>query len=645
MKLTVGAFSLLFAAGAAMAGTDFPYADSLTQRYSLTGPTTISSFETETPVPPVVEGGGMQSSEHVAVITADVANFTAADPDDWTECTTSLTGLQASLSMKYDENDNLCWMGYTASGWVPLTNVTPTEGAWSVKIEIDYSVTPKVVRYSVKALGSTGDYTTLTNKSATWLPLAGTDSVVNDIGLLGYGTVNSVSGDCAARPFNGKVTTMTENFNMQYENLKVHVVAEDAWGDTAKVTLKKNGVAVEGAVAFGSVNANGTCDFEADFSGKTEVGEDYTFDVEFLKGDEKTGTKIGQADTSGKTVKLYSEIEWFGFKNGAFEKATSEGIALNANGFASADDEIIGDVDPVNSSDDDAQTTVETEVIVAGVSPINELPTEVGQQFAVSLATDNGIRKWAYRVGENSWTESSATLDTTNGTYYVKVTFDYRDGNKTGTCWVKPEGGDYVALVTGFTLGTATKLAGTSVLGGDVGYMNASFKTVSPAPVVPKDGKIEMNGSNVKVDLAQATAGTYTFDKTHGGHLSWKDADGKYAKVDENDKFVIADDTGKKNGMDSYESYLLGLDPEDETSKPIVKQVQNDDASKITFELPGLSPKPESETGVAVSYELLELEKPKATTADKTTSFTDTVTVDLPASGAKYYKVNIKTTK
>lgn len=647
MKLSVGAFSLLFAAGAAMAGADFPYADSLTQRYSLTGPTTISSFETKTNVPKVEEG--MLSSEHVAVITADVANFTAADSDDWDESMASalLTGIQASLSMKYGDNDQLTWMGYTASGWVPLTGVMPTEGAWSVKIEIDYSVSPSKVRYSVcSGVEANGTYVELTPTGASdaWLQLGGTKSVVTGIDLLGYGTVNNVSGDCAARPFSGTVTT-TESFNMQYEKLKVNVSVTGAWGDTAKVTLKKDGVPVEKAVVYGAVT-DGACNFDADFTGKTVVGEDYTYDVEFLKGGE-TGTKIGQADTSEKSVKLYSEIDWFGFKEGAFEKATFEGIAINetARTFASADDEIVGNINPEKVSDDGAQTTVETEVIVAGVSPIVELPTEDGQQFAVSLATVNGVRKWAYRVGSGDWTAPTiADLATENGTYEVKVTFDYRDKQKTGTCWVKPAGGDYVELVTGFTL-TTNKLAGTSVLGGDVGYMNASFKTVSPAPVVPKNGKIEMNGSNVKVDLAQASEGEYAVDKkSASGYLSWKDAGGKYATLDGSGLTVK---TGTPaNGLSSYESYLLGLDPDKADSKPIVQQVQNNDANRITFKLPGLSPKPESVTGVAVSYDLLELATPKAETG-VSTPFTDgnTVTVDLPASGAKYYKVNIKTTK
>lgn len=658
MKLTVGAFSLLFAAGAAMADTttsSFPYQqeNALTRHYSLTVPTTVSSFENPTPVPET-DKGPMQTSEHVAVIKAKVVNFTASDPEDWDDGTNAVGKVQASLSMKYDENDLLTWMGYTKDGWVPLTGeaVSPTEGPWSVKIDIDYSVTPSKVRYSVySGVEANGTYVELkpTGASDAWLPLGGNLAKVEDIRLLGYGTVNGVSGDCAARPFNGSVT-MTESFNMQYENLKVHVVAEDAWGDTAKVTLKKDGVPVENAVVYGAVK-DGACKFDADFTGKTVVGEDYTYDVEFLKGDEKTGTKIGQADTSGKTVKLYSEIEWFGFKNGAFEKATAEGIAINetTGTFASEDDEDVGNINPQKVSDDGAQTTVETMVIVAGVSPIGELPTEDGQQFAVSLATvtenDATVRKWAYRVGAGDWTAPTiAGLATENGTYYVKVTFDYRAGIKKGTCWVKPEGGEYVALVTDFTLDTATKLAGTSVLGGDVGYMNASFKTVSPAPIEPQGNTITVGASNAQFDLANARAMSYgVVTETGSGHFSWKDSSDKYATYD--GSTLTMHDGPPPNGMDSYESYLLDLDPEDETSKPIVKQVQNDDASKITFELPGLSPKPESETGVAVSYELIEQAKPTATTADKITPFTDTVTVDLPASGAKYYKVNIKTTK
>jgi len=638
MKLLIGAFSVMLAAGAATAGDSFPYNDSLTQRYALVTQTKISSFATPTNVPAVA--GGMQTSEHVAVITSDVAEFTASDAEDWAECSAAVgADVQASLSMRYDENDVLSWMGYTAEGWQPLSGVEASEGAWTVKIEIDYSLQTKSVRYSVKSPG-VDSYSVLTNGAGVvWLPLGGNVSVVQGIDLLGYGTVNSVSGDCATRPFVGEVTT-AENFTMQYSNLTVRVVATNAWGDTVQVTLKKDGAAVDGAVATGAVRADGTCDFIANFTGKTVVGEDYTYDVQFLKGE----TAIETQPEKG-SVKLYSEIDWFGFREGAFENATTNGIAVNetTQTFASEDDEIVGTVTPSKVADDNAQTTVETEVIVAGVSPIAELPTEVDQQFAVSLATVDSARKWCYRVGSGDWTASAAAIDTTNGTYCVKVTFDYRDGKKTGACWVKPKDGEYVPLVEGFSLAGKTKLAGTSVLGGDIGYMNASCKTYTPAPTVPEEGEITVT-SNTKLDLTATTNGTYTVTCEGAGHLSWKDSDGKYAKV-VNGKLVIGNDSDKKNGMDSYESYLLGLDPDVATSKPVVASEQIENASKIKFVLSGIEPKSAAETGVAVSYELQEMSDPKATTGTST-PFTDgAATVDLPASGAKYYKVKINFAK
>ena len=641
MKLTVGAFSLLFAAGAAMAGTDFPYADSLENRYSLTTETQISSFEAETSVPKV--GGGMSTSEHVAVITAEVANFTASDPEDWTAGTNSVGNLQASLSMTYNENDELSWMGYTATGWVPLTGGTPTEGAWSVKIEIDYSVPTKAVRYSVKASGAS-NYTVLKADSCEWLQLGGNEAKVKDIGLLGYGTVNSVSGDCAARPFDDSLVATSSSFNMQYEKLKVTVTGTNVWGDAAKVTLKKVGDSTWAAEKSGAlkVNPDGSLTFVADFSDDTSVvvGEEYTYDVTFMKGVEELNTS-----TDKGSVKLYSEIDWFGFDGGEFVNATTNKIAINANGFASADDEIIGDVNPVNSSGDGLQTTVETMVIVAGVSPIDELPTEVGQhqQFAVSLATDNGVRKWAYRVGDGKWEKSDATVATENGTYYVTVKFDYRDGKKTGTCWVRPENGADVVLTNNFELGEATKLAGTSVLGGDVGRMNASFKTVSPAPIEPQGNTITVGASNAQFDLANARATSYGVTETGSGHFSWKDSSDKYATYD--GSTLTMHDGTPANGLSSYESYLLDLDAEDATSKPLVETEQVADASQIKFVLSGVNPKPESETGVAVSYTLQAMDEPNGEVKTEARFEDGAATVDLPASGAKYYKVNIKTTK
>ena len=99
------------------------------------------------------------------------------------------------------------------------------------------------------------------------------------------------------------------------------------------------------------------------------------------------------------------------------------------------------------------------------------------------------------------------------------------------------------------------------------------------------------------------------------------------------------------NDMKYWQSYVLGLDPKDPASKPIVQPVQDASSDKVSFALGNVDPAANS--GVGVQYRVGEYEAPGSETpiAGKEGEFVnagENATADLPGSGAKYYKLEVK---
>lgn len=118
------------------------------------------------------------------------------------------------------------------------------------------------------------------------------------------------------------------------------------------------------------------------------------------------------------------------------------------------------------------------------------------------------------------------------------------------------------------------------------------------------------------------------------------------------DEFLIANSITRvdqlnangENGVAKWQSYVLGLDPADTSSKPVVQPVQNAATDAIEFSMGNVAVN--SDAGVAVKYRVNEYSDSSATTPSGTPGeFVDSsapFTVGLPTDGVKYYKMEIQ---
>ena len=637
-KLVVGGWvvgsSLLAGAGT------FPYAGSLTEWYSL-GATEVSSFDS----PVTATGSKMQANEHVAVIETVVADFYASDDANWATGVAAIQSAQAALSMKL-ENDVPVWMGYAGSdSWMQLAGKAAQEGAWSAKIEIDYSVSPHKVRYSVKAAGE-ASYTVLTFNGQGWLALAGTETKAGDVKLYGSGDVSGLTGRCGTRPIEAKVVA-SESYDLNYGNLKVDARVSEAWGaENFDVVLRNaNG---ETVVTKTATVASGQ--LVADFSDVAVPGGAYSYSV-VLSG-------IGQQGVvaKGKTdVELFSNVNWLSFTGGVLDKASKDANAdiaskvLVQKAGASAEGRVI----PTTHASAGATVTTVSRLVVDGIYTWPEL-TQVAavSQFALApCRPDNSDdpsvlkdRTWAYRVGSGPWTTiGAANVPTANGSYDVKVVFDY--ASKKGNCWIKlSTEGDaaYRKIVTDFALADV-KVNNVAVIGGGISELNASFKTTAPAEVLPTGNAIVID-RNAEVRLENLTAGTaYAVQGASGkAHLRWTDAkgvDAKWAKIENGRLTAVAG--APANGLESFHSHVLGLNPANPLDKPsVVVKPGQDQSQGIVVHVPNVLPGNLPDAGVKVVHRLQRSDNKGATWSDTGTEVGAGESLVVPFEDGVLFRVN-----
>lgn len=598
-RLVVGCWFLVVGGWgmSALAGT-FPYVDPLTERYSL-GAAEVSSFTT----PVTARGDKMQANEHVAVIETAVAGFCASGAKSWETGIAALQSAQAVLSMKL-ENGTPVWMGYTGdNSWVRLAGKEAREGEWSTKIEIDYSVSPHRVRYSVKAAGESA-YTVLTNNGRDWLVLNGTETKAGDVKFYGCGEINSLTGLCGTRPLEAQVTA-SESYDMNYGNLKIDANVSGVWGAETFEVVLKDASGVEKARRSAAVSSGRLV---ADFSDVAVAGGTYSYSV-VLSGSGQSGV-----EAKGKTdVALFANVDWFGFKEGGLVNASADANAdivsdvLVQKTGATAEGKVL----PATHASDGATVTTVTRLVVNGVYAWQELSAaSASGQFAIApCRLDNSDdpsvlkdRAWAYRVGSGAWTAVTG-VPTANGSYDVKVVFDYKA--KTGNCWIKTSAeGDasYRPVASNFALTDAT-LNNAALLGAGVSAMNASFRTTEPVEVVPTGNTIVVD-KNTEVRMENLNAGTsYTVQGASGkAHLRWTDAANRYATKSGNT--LTAHEGVPANGLSSFASHVLGLDPAKALDKPaaVVKADGHQSADGIMVHVPNVVNVPD--TGVEVVHQL-----------------------------------------
>lgn len=612
-----GAALMAFAAGA---GT-FPYDAAMTVRHRADA-AAVASYETPTAIPQV---SAMPDTDAVATLVATNVDFAAADDEHWQTGIAVVGTAQASLAIRRTEDVN-CWMGYAGGSWVELSGLAATEGEHGVKIDIDYSAGAgnRKVRYAV-------DDQVLTNANGVaWLDIGTEADKISKVDLYGYGTTEGVVAQSGQRPLEGAVAKV-ENVSMDYSKLLVDVAVSDSWGVTgAKVVLHDGAKTVEraGTLEGGRITA--------DFSDVTQAGKAYTYDI-VLTGGYNGGTQVKTCE-SEQSVAMYQEINWFGFSDGQFVKAAkSDNVTVADGAFGTDGGE--GTVTPKVASSEGAEVVMEATLNCSGAYAWDALP-QTTSQFAITLARKaEGDRTWVVKTGSGAWEAASASgVSTANGTYDVKVTADYRAGQKTLKYYVNE-----VLLATG-TL-TADKLDAAAVMGGTVSALNVGYRTTAAAPAALDEtkGEIELAGNTV-LDLKTATQEkAYAVSAPAGKayHLAWKDGGGRYAVVTDDGKLSVK--TGSPaNGLESYESHVLGLDAEDAQSVPVIKPVQTADASHITLTIPNVRPLDEKDTGVRVKYNLVTADNASYNGSSTTEVAGPTFQADLPENGVKYYKVKIE---
>lgn len=639
-------FNLVFVLGVGMSvsalATDFPYGvaeSEMTVRFQADA--TYSSSLAVSEVPSV--DGGMPKDDTLVQAITRTLEFAATDVAHWDELVASFSeAAQFALALKDDEG--LRWMCYSSGMWIELEGPVATEGTWTVRVSIDYSLPEgeRAVRYEVSSDGG-ANYTPLTREGVSWLPLGVSRTSLDRVGVVGYGELGATVVKSARRPLSGEII-LIENIGMDYDSLNVDISVKDGWGvegaDVHAVLKNRTGETVD--VFDGVLKDGHLC---ANFSDVVHAGEEYSCEVSISK-------ESAQGPETSSIVKLFADVDWFGFDGGQFVRANPESLIVVSDG-AFGTSGAIGQVLPVSTSPAGSETVIEARVSVNGVCQQDDLP-DVDAQFAIlPMRTKNedvstlGERCWAVKDGAGAWLPLlSGGVSAANGEYDIRVVLDYRDGQRVGCYYIRPAGvAEYVKLAE-FALGEAS-LHSVGVKGGQVCALNASYRTTSPIDVVPdaQSTEIVLQG-HANIDLSKVACKAYEV-KSAGSieyRIRWSDEvgeNGRYATFE--DGTITVKTGAPANGMESFTSYVLGLNPDKASDKPFLKSEEGASSGKITLSFNGIEPKTPEVTGLSIKYVVESAGDLTFAGATKTEGDTPSVTVDLPApsageSAVRYYR-------
>jgi len=547
--------------------------------YSSSSVTVASLTESQS----VTQVKAMAASNSIAIVHMDDTQIQAMDAEDWATCADMIgSDIQAAFTLKAEDDGTLKWMGFTGGSWVSLTGVTPAEGTYDVKIDLDYSLRVQAeinaprIRYSIRPADSSGEYTPLVGDTE-WIAIGTSDRyVVNGVDLYGFATTGPVAADAGVRPAEGSVAKV-EDVSMSYDKMTLKVAATDTWGvDKVVVTLRNRFDGTVNVVTQTLAQAErGTNTF--DLSDSIFAGHSYSYAVQL------TGSYGGSAistQSSHAGVDLFSTNSWFYFTGTGFVNATKDAnITVEDGAFFATNEDVEGRITPTGTAPANVGTVVTTVMDVSGICPDGDLPTfddDDRPQFAITLGgTDDSHRRWKY-YSNGAWHDGADGLPTVNGTYEGRATFDYTSiGHPVVVYEIRlmTDAGSYFEpMAASVDISQAGKAALAAVAvcgGGSVSKLDATVKLAEPPPVQPDNEKHEIVVErNATVSLeSMDTARPYTITKTAGRHLQWTDAAGKYAKVNSQGKLEVKSGT-PANGLSSYHSHVLGLDSDKALDKP-----------------------------------------------------------------------------
>ncbi len=592
----------------------FPYDVDMTRRIATNETVAVSDETVTLPGTPTADG------DTVAELNMSGVTFTAIDAAEWDTFVAGIEKPAAMLAIKAD-GANTNWFGYSGSAWVQLTGpAIVLSTAYDVKIGFDKTVGNKV-RYSVKVAGAE-NWTDLTFGGEAWLAQgADAQPQLSKVMLKGTGSVASGELASGVRGAYANIGKIIETYSFDYSNVVFTVRVDDGtYGDRLKVTVGDK--VIEQKFTVG--------DNVVDFTGKGLVaGSTYDCRIEIVKDGASSDVKRDDS------VNLSATADWFGFDDGTFVKAKGENVAIADRKFSPHDEGKPAVVTPNSESAANAKSTVE--ITVDYTQAFAETAQYDNAQSALALTSEG----WQCLAG-GIWTViANDNVSTEAGVYATRAEFDYtgavgkvRFSVKQNDVWYVMKNGE----TEWFNLaGSAVKLNGTSFVGsGKISAIAAIYTSTDPIPPAINGGVITLAGST-DVKLNDVNVGEYTISSTAGKKFSmkWSDADGKYAKIENGTLKVISGTPA--NGIGSYDSYALGLDPTSAASKPVLDAAQNASAEHVSFKVANVVPN----TEVAdVTMKLVETETPSADTGTEHEFTNGEATFDLP-SGVRYYKVKI----
>lgn len=598
------------------------FADKATFPYDVEMTTRISTNEVEVSDETVtLPGTATAANDTVAELNMSGVTFTAIDSAEWDMFVDGFTDAAAMLAVK-DSSGTLNWFGYSGSGWVALTGTVDLEKTYDVKISFDRTVGSPMIRYAVKEVDDE-DYTVLKSGTDDWIAQGGPQTVLSTVMLRGTGSIASGELKSGVRGAYANIGEIVEKYSFDYSNIVFTVkVKEGTYGDKLKITVGDKSIERDFVVGDNTV----------DFTNQGLIpGSTYDCKIEIVKEGVDPDVK------RDNQINLAATADWFGFNNGAFVKATSNNVTIAEGKFGPTDEEQPAVVTPTSESAANAKSTVEITVDYADA--FAETAQYDDAQSALALTSEG----WKCLAG-GSWTAiTNDNVSTAAGVYATCAEFDYTVNPGKVRFSVKQNEDWYVMSevdgdATWFTLaGSATKLAGTSFVGsGKIVAIAATYSSTDPIPPAIGEGVITLAGST-DVKLKDVDAGDYTISSTAGKKFSmkWSDADGKYAKIDGGKLKVVSGTPA--NGIGSYDSYALGLDPASATSKPVLDAAQNASGENVSVKVANVVPN----TDVAeVAMKVIETAEPAGDTGTEYAFENGTATIPLP-DGVKYYKVKI----
>ena len=304
-------------------------------------------------------------------------------------------------------------------------------------------------------------------------------------------------------------------------------------------------------------------------------------------------------------------------------------------------------------------TNITRIVTTLTVTQSSELPKPAeldGAKTALCVCTNaSGDVKWFAFVDndfvDNDWLELTNAVP--NAEYEVILDSDSINSK---IRYLAKKSGDpnYTDLTGGWVSNSASSshiekvsFAGSTTLGDFAGidvaqgyaYGGVVYKSLGEAAAVASAAAAGADNIELPVSGDSVASAKISLDwiqdnvpGAKGGNVDWS--------------AVQANLNGKgNNDIARWQSYVLGLDPANALSKPIVQPVQDAAPGKVSFSLGNVALA--NNSGVGVQYRVGEYSSPQSETPieGKAGTFVDagtTATVDLPESGVKYYKLEVK---